>query len=115
MDEEVESSMGRKTEKTKVPIEQRPVSISVASVLTGVETHTLRYWEKEFAEFLSPARTGGGQRRYTREDVAVIMEIKRLLKDELYSIAGARRALQKQFGSRSNNSNSRYAHVGKSN
>jgi hypothetical protein len=43
------------------------------------------------------------------------MEIKRLLKDELYSIAGARRALQKQFGSRSNNSNSRYAHVGKSN
>ncbi|MCW5933271.1 MAG: MerR family transcriptional regulator [Fimbriimonadia bacterium] len=89
--------MGRKTSKSKLPIEQRPVSISVASVLTGVETHTLRYWEKEFAEFLSPNRTEGGQRRYTREDISVITEIKRLLKDELYSIAGAKRALRRHL------------------
>lgn len=105
--------MGRRTNKTKVPIEQRPVSISVASALAGVETHTLRYWEKEFAEFLSPGRTDGGQRRYTRDDIGVIMEIKRLLKDELYSIAGARRALQKQFGIRNNCTSSKYAHTGK--
>ncbi|NUL83533.1 MAG: MerR family transcriptional regulator [Armatimonadetes bacterium] len=85
--------MGRRERKDKVPIDQRPVSISVASRLTGVETHTLRYWEKEFEDFLNPVRTGGGQRRYRPEDIETIAEIRRLLKDEMFSIAGARRAL----------------------
>lgn len=72
----------------------KPVSISVASDITGVEVHTLRYWEKEFAEFLQPVRTEGGQRRYRPEDIQSVMYIRRLLKDEMYSIAGARRALR---------------------
>lgn len=86
--------MGRRERKNKIPIEQRPVSINVASRLTGVETHTLRYWEKEFAGFLQPMRTPGGQRRYRPQDIQVILEIKRLLKEEMYSIAGARRVLE---------------------
>ncbi|MCW5945896.1 MAG: MerR family transcriptional regulator [Fimbriimonadales bacterium] len=70
------------------------VSISAASAITGVEIHTLRYWETEFKEFLSPSRTAGGQRRYGPEDIRTVFAIKRLLRDEMYSIAGARRHLQ---------------------
>lgn len=83
--------------KTKAPVQERPVPISTASYLVGVEPHTIRYWEREFAEFLNPVRTQGGQRRYRREDIEVLMEIKRLLKEELYTIAGAKRALRQKF------------------
>lgn len=79
--------------KPKPPVAERPVSISTASVLVGVETHTIRYWEREFAEFLNPVRTAGGQRRYRPEDIETLRMIKHLLKDELYTIAGAKRKL----------------------
>jgi len=68
-------------------------SISVASRITGVEVHTLRYWEREFCEFLNPERTDGGQRRYRPEDIQIVFLLKRLLRDEMFSIAGARRHL----------------------
>lgn len=71
------------------------VSISVASRITGVEVHTLRYWEREFAGFLVPIRTDGGQRRYRPEDIQTVFIVKRLLRDEMFSIAGARRHLKK--------------------
>ncbi len=69
------------------------VSISTASAITGIEIHTLRYWETEFGEFLTPIRTKGGQRRYRPEDIQTVFTLKRLLRDEMYSIAGARRVL----------------------
>jgi DNA-binding transcriptional MerR regulator len=77
------------------------VSISVASRITGVEIHTLRYWEKEFVEFLDPVRTEGGQRRYRPQDIQTVFLIKRLLRDEMFSIAGARKHLQRAFDARS--------------
>ena len=70
------------------------VSISMASRITGVEVHTLRYWEREFAGLLNPERTAGGQRRYRPEDIQEVFRLKRLLRDEMYSIAGAKRHLQ---------------------
>ena len=69
------------------------VGISIASRITGVEIHTLRYWEQEFAPFLKPVRTIGGQRRFRPEDIQSVFLIKKLLRDELFSIAGARRYL----------------------
>lgn len=69
------------------------VSISIASRITGVEVHTLRYWEREFDEFLNPTRTEGGQRRYRPEDIQTVFLLKRLLRDEMYSIPGARKFL----------------------
>ena len=74
---------------------EQAVSISVASRITGVEVHTLRYWEREFDAFLGPDRTEGGQRRYRPEDIQTVFAIKRLLRDEMFSIAGARRHLAK--------------------
>lgn len=73
----------------------KAVSISLASHITAVEVHTLRYWEREFAMFLNPERTEGGQRRYRPEDIQTVFIIKRLLRDEMFSIAGARRHLQR--------------------
>lgn len=69
------------------------VSISVASMITGVEVHTLRYWEREFIDALQPERTSGGQRRYRPEDIQTVFLIKRLLRDDMFSIAGAKRHL----------------------
>lgn len=74
---------------------EQAVSISVASAITGIEIHTLRYWEKEFEEFLEPIRTPGGQRRYRAEDLRTVLQIKRLLRDEMFSIEGARRYLRR--------------------
>ncbi|MBL8059166.1 MAG: MerR family transcriptional regulator [Chthonomonas sp.] len=75
---------------------EQAVGISGASAITGVEVHTLRYWEREFPEFLYPTRTDGGQRRYRPEDIQTVFTLKRLLRDEMFSIAGARKALRDQ-------------------
>lgn len=75
---------------------QEVVSISEASEITGVEIHTLRYWEREFPEFLAPLRTTGGQRRYRQSDIVTLNMIRRLVRDEMFSIAGARRYLARQ-------------------
>lgn len=72
----------------------------MASQITGVEVHTLRYWEREFAGYLDPIRTDGGQRRYRAEDIQVVLELKRLLRDEMFSIAGARKHLAQRFNAR---------------
>lgn len=76
------------------------MSISAASRITGVEIHTLRYWEKEFGAFLGPVRTEGGQRRYRPEDIHVVLLIKRLLREEMFSIAGARKHLARAVDAR---------------
>lgn len=59
----------------------------------GVNTSVLRYWEKEFG-MLRPKRTGKGDRLYTKEDIAKVREIQRLLKDEGFTIQGARERLR---------------------
>jgi DNA-binding transcriptional MerR regulator len=73
----------------------RAVGITAAGEITGVEVHTLRYWEREFDPFLNPVRTTGGQRRYRPEDIQTVFLIKRLLRDEMFSIAGAKKYLTK--------------------
>ena len=66
----------------------------VAKIL-DVKTHVLRYWETEFPT-LSPQKNKNGQRVYTKKDVEMAREIKRLLHVEKYSIAGAKRLLLKK-------------------
>jgi len=69
--------------------------IGDVSELTGVEAYVLRYWETEFPS-LAPKKTSNGQRQYRRKDVETVLEIKRLLYDDGYTIAGARKALKEQ-------------------
>ena len=73
------------------------LTIGEVSDLTGVPIHTLRYWENEFDNYFSPLRTTGRQRRYDEETVTRVLEIKTLLKEEKYSIAGARQVLTRKM------------------
>jgi DNA-binding transcriptional MerR regulator len=66
--------------------------IGEVSRLLEVDTHVLRYWEREFSA-VRPRKSRGGQRVYRRVDVEVLVHIKRLLRDEGFTIAGARRRL----------------------
>jgi DNA-binding transcriptional MerR regulator len=73
------------------------LTIGEVSDLTGVPIHTLRYWETEFNGYFSPLRTSGRQRRYNEDAVGRVQEIKTLLKEEKYSIAGARQVLSRKM------------------
>ncbi len=66
--------------------------IGEVSALTGLEAYVLRYWETEFKN-IRPVRFGSNQRMYRRKDVETILTIKKLLYDEGYTIAGARKKL----------------------
>lgn len=66
--------------------------IGDVSDITGVPPYVLRYWESEFPA-LQPRKSGGGQRLYRKRDVLMILEIRKLLYQERYTVAGARRRL----------------------
>lgn len=67
-------------------------SISEVSKLTGLEQYILRYWETEF-EQLKPGKNRAGNRIYTNKDIKLILEIKKLLRDQKYTIEGAKKIL----------------------
>lgn len=61
--------------------------------LTGTKAFVLRYWETEFP-MLAPHKNPRGHRLYRREDIDMVFEIKRLLYEQGFTIAGARRSLE---------------------
>ena len=61
--------------------------------ICGLETYVLRFWESQFTQ-LKPNKSGTGQRLYRRRDVEMVLDIKRLVHDEGYTIQGARQALE---------------------
>ncbi len=67
--------------------------IGEVSRIAEIEPYVLRYWETEFA-FLKPRKNKSGQRVYVKKDLELILEIKRLLYQERYTIEGVR----KRFG-----------------
>ena len=69
--------------------------ISVVTELTGVGAHTLRGYER--AGLLRPARSEGGMRRYSRNDLAVIRRAAQLA-GEGVNLAGIRQILQLEAG-----------------
>lgn len=71
--------------------------IGEVSRLTGTKAFVLRYWETEFPT-LEPVKSDSGHRMYRRDDIETVFEIKRLLYDEGFTIAGARRHLAEQHG-----------------
>jgi len=71
--------------------------IGEVSRLTDTKPFVLRYWESEFP-MLQPVKSPKGQRLYRRQDIETVLEIKRLLYDEGFTIAGARRHLREQNG-----------------
>jgi DNA-binding transcriptional MerR regulator len=68
-------------------------SISEVSKITDLEQYVLRYWESEFEE-LKPQKNRAGNRIYTNRDIKLILYIKKLLRDERYTIEGAKQVLK---------------------
>lgn len=62
--------------------------------LLGVKTYVLRYWETEFP-MVAPQKSSSNQRVYRRAEVETLFVIRKLLYEEKYSIAGARKRLGK--------------------
>src|ERR1700761_7639066 len=71
--------------------------IGEVSRLTATKTFVLRYWETEFPT-LQPVKSPSGHRLYRREDIETVFEIKRLLYEEGFTIAGARKHLAERQG-----------------
>src|SRR5688500_10441742 len=61
-----------------------------------LQPYVLRYWETEFPQ-LSPNKSGGGQRLYTRRELDIILRIKELLYREGFTIAGAKKKLETEL------------------
>jgi DNA-binding transcriptional MerR regulator len=68
-------------------------SISEVSRLTGLEQYVLRYWETVFDE-LRPQKNRAGNRVYSNKDIKFILRIKELLREQRYTIEGAKQLLK---------------------
>ncbi len=84
--------------------------IGEVSRLTATKTFVLRYWETEFPT-LQPVKSPSGHRLYRRDDIETVFEIKRLLYEEGFTIAGARKHLA-DLASGANGGNGSAAAVG---
>ncbi len=65
--------------------------ISVAAELAGVHPQTLRIYERK--GLVDPARTGGGSRRYSDADIALLRRIQELTSEGL-NLVGVKRVLE---------------------
>ncbi|MEJ2699099.1 MAG: MerR family transcriptional regulator [Desulfuromonadales bacterium] len=63
--------------------------------LTGIKPHVLRYWEAEFGTF-RPGKSRSRQRLYQRRDIELVLELKDLLYNQGFTIAGARKKLREK-------------------
>jgi len=67
--------------------------IGEVSEILGVEPYVLRYWETEF-ELLKPSKAPSKHRLYKKRDIELLIDIKRLLYTEGFTIEGARKRLK---------------------
>jgi DNA-binding transcriptional MerR regulator len=67
--------------------------IGEVSEIVGVEPYVLRYWETEF-DLLKPSKAPSKHRLYKKRDVELLLDIKRLLYSEGFTIEGARKKLR---------------------
>ncbi len=68
--------------------------IGEVSQIVGVKPHVLRYWETEFP-MIKPYKKDSKQRLYRKRDLRLLLMIKKLLYEEMYTIAGAKQVLKK--------------------
>lgn len=87
-------SLAKKIVKAEKPFPDKLFyKIGEVSRIAGVEPYVLRYWETEFP-FLKPRKNRSGQRVYIRKDLELVLEIKKLLYEDRFTIEGVR----KRFG-----------------
>jgi DNA-binding transcriptional MerR regulator len=85
--------------------DKRYYRIGEVSKITDVKPYVLRYWESEF-RWMAPQKSRSKQRLYRRRDIDMILLIKKLLYEQRFTIAGARRKLRDLGANRALESNS---------
>lgn len=80
------------TDQVVLPDDQDQFKLNEVCKLANVQPYMLRFWGTEFPQ-LEAAKSGTGQRLYSRDQVELILEIRRLLFDEGLTIAGARKRI----------------------
>jgi DNA-binding transcriptional MerR regulator len=88
----LENFIEKTKEEGKIP-DKLYFRISEVGRLTALEPYVLRYWESEF-KLIKPIRTKSRHRLYRRKDLEILFEIKKLLYEEQYTIAGAKKRLE---------------------
>ena len=84
--------MSDTTRHPGVPEDAPVFVISVAAQLAGMHAQTLRQYDR--LGLVTPGRTGGGGRRYSARDVALLREVQRLSQDEGVNLAGIKRIIE---------------------
>ena len=65
--------------------------ISVAARLAGMHPQTLRQYDR--LGLVQPGRAGGGGRRYSERDIALLREVQRLSQEDGVNLAGIKRII----------------------
>lgn len=73
--------------------------IGEVSSLLGVKPYVVRFWETEFD--LAPAKNRSRHRVYKKHEVQTLLEIRRLLYDERFTIEGAQKKLKERMKNKS--------------
>ena len=76
-----------------VATDKRYYRIGEVSRITGVKPYVLRYWESEF-RWMAPQKSRSKQRLYRKRDIDMILLIKKLLYEQRFTLAGARKKLR---------------------
>jgi DNA-binding transcriptional MerR regulator len=85
---------GEEQEGLRQPIPDKLYyKIGEVSKITGVKPHVLRYWESEFRA-IRPYKTRSLQRLYRKRDIELVLKIKKLLYEDLFTIPGAKRKIK---------------------
>jgi len=94
-DEPIRRSAAPAVPPTDIP-DKLYIRIGEVARLCQVPAYVLRFWENEFPQ-LHPNKGGTGQRLYRRRDVEMALRVRSLLKEEGYTIPGARAVLKAEF------------------
>ncbi len=86
-------SLKKREIENSVSNERLYYRIGEVSRITGLKPHVLRYWESEF-KMIKPYKGGSLQRLYRKRDLDLILKIKKLLYEEGFTIAGAKRKIR---------------------
>ena len=84
---------GNKSDDAYKTIGEITRDLNLINKNTGnLQTHTLRYWEKEFKQ-LRPRIMAGKRRYYSKKDIQILKLIKFLLKEKGYTVNGVKKIL----------------------
>jgi DNA-binding transcriptional MerR regulator len=79
------------------PIQKQYFSISEVATMLGVNASLLRFWEKEFKQ-IQPKTNARGKRSYKAKDIEIIRSVYVLVKDQGFTLEGAKKALSSRKG-----------------